>query len=122
MVDVQGYDSPHPRPLLPWSTEFRTWHSLQSERPRYLQVEGYFEPTYTDISTCQSVYIVVAHHISNFCGIYTQREPKVEGRRLCHAIDLSLTIERTVRLLYLEMTVGRILFLQVSIHLDIQGH
>ncbi|PZD39771.1 hypothetical protein A1F97_05634 [Pyrenophora tritici-repentis] len=102
MVDVLNYDSPHPRPLLPWNTGFWTSQSLQSERTRYLQLEGYFEPTFTDISTCQSVYVVVARYISNFCGIYTQPQPNTEAQKQCYKIDLSL--ERTVRLMYLEMT------------------
>lgn len=118
MVDVLDYDSPHPRPLLPWNTGFWTSQSLQFERTRYLQLEGYFEPPYTDISICQSVYVVVARYISNFRGIYTQTRPNTEAQEQCYEIDLSL--ERTVRLMYLEMTVPPcqgFVFLQVSSYL-----
>ena len=116
MVDVQGYNSPHPRPLLPWNTAFAASQTLQIERPRYLPLEGYFEPTYIDVSTCQSVYVVVTRHIQSFCGIYTQREP-AEAQGLCCAIDLSLTMQRKVKLSSLELAGPRLeglLFLQVS--------
>lgn len=68
--------SPHPRPLLPHKLGNWAPYSVVTIREPSLQIEGYFEPSYVNISTCTSLYLSYSDSQS-LCGIF---DHKGEGR------------------------------------------
>lgn len=57
MIDPPDHRNPHPRPLLP--SHLGRWepYSVPTIHTPLLQIEGYFEPAYIEISACTSIYL-----------------------------------------------------------------
>jgi hypothetical protein len=102
MVDIPNRFSPHPRPLLPLGIGVWTSQSLLSVQSRYLELEGYFEPTYTDISKSCSVYLEYPGDGSNLRGIHTDPSCQPNPQHW-QEVKLNSASRRTVKLLCLKM-------------------
>jgi hypothetical protein len=68
--------SPHPRPLLPLSLGRWVPYSVTTIQKPSLQIEGYFKPSYVEVSTCTSIYLSYGDRHS-LRGIF---DHKGEGR------------------------------------------
>ena len=103
--------SPHPRPLLPPGLGRWAPYSVVTILKPSLQIEGYFKPSYVDVSACTSVYLSYDGPQS-LCGIFNQ---KGEG---CEEVYLGGKLEpRTVRLYgayRYSFPLGNMAFLQVK--------
>jgi hypothetical protein len=110
MVDVADRNSPLPRPLLPYHPRRWAPHSVKTVREPYLPIEGYFEPSYVDISACTTIYLSYRHY-GGLCGIFS------EIREGCEEVSLgSIPQARTVRMFglrRLSIPGGNVALLQV---------
>ncbi|KAF2196023.1 hypothetical protein GQ43DRAFT_476689 [Delitschia confertaspora ATCC 74209] len=111
MIDIEQRDSHHPRPLLPYDLGRWNPYSIKTVREPYLPIEGYFEPSYIELSTYKPVYLSYTYK-GGISGIFNESGEGREQVLLGKAIR-----SRTVNLLGLyrrTIPEGEIAFFQIE--------
>lgn len=72
MIDLADGNSVHPRALLPPQLGKSIPYSVTNSSIPYLQIPGYFQPFYTDLCDCTSVYLTY-NPFGGISGVFSHR-------------------------------------------------